>query len=99
VSICACVFTCSRGATRHIYTATDNGGPADGFNGNMACNWPLRGMVRSQSIAAVKGGLYSDTIMTLCIQKRTLYEGGVRGVGLISGAGLTKKGPGVILDG
>lgn len=23
-----------------------NGGPADGFNGNMACNWPLRGMKR-----------------------------------------------------
>ena len=50
-----------------------SGGPADGFNGNMACNWPLRGM------------------------KRTLFEGGVRGVGLISGAGLTKKG--ITLDG
>ena len=58
-----------------IIFSTDNGGPADGFNGNMACNWPLRGM------------------------KRTLWEGGVRGVGMISGAGLTKKGKGVVLDG
>ena len=31
--------------------------------------------------------------------KRTLFEGGVRGVGLVSGAGLAKKGPGVVLDG
>jgi arylsulfatase A-like enzyme len=31
--------------------------------------------------------------------KRTLFEGGVRGVGLVSGAGLTKKGRGVVLDG
>lgn len=31
--------------------------------------------------------------------KRTLFEGGVRGVGLISGAGLAKKGAGVVLDG
>ena len=56
-----------------IVFSTDNGGPADHFNGNMGCNFPLRGM------------------------KRTLWEGGVRGVGLISGSGLTKKG--ITLDG
>tara|TARA_B110000208_G_scaffold30174_1_gene39722 strand:+ start:131 stop:1486 length:1356 start_codon:yes stop_codon:yes gene_type:complete len=47
-----------------IVFTTDNGGPADGFNSNWACNWPLRGM------------------------KRTLFEGGLRGVGLVHGAGL-----------
>ena len=26
-----------------IVFSTDNGGPADNFNSNMACNWPLRG--------------------------------------------------------
>ena len=49
---------------RHL--RVDNGGPADGFSNNMACNWPLRGT------------------------KHTLWEGGVRGVGLIHGAGLVK---------
>lgn len=44
------------------------GGPADGFNSNMAANYPLRGM------------------------KRTLFEGGVRGVGLVYGAGLQRTG-------
>ena len=58
-----------------IIFSTDNGGPADGFNGNMACNWPLRGT------------------------KRTLFEGGVRGVGIIAGPGLEGRHPGQILDG
>ena len=48
--------------------STDNGGPADFFNKNMASNWPLRGM------------------------KRTLFEGGVRGVGAIKGPGINHKG-------
>ena len=26
-----------------IVFSTDNGGPADGVNGNAACNYPLRG--------------------------------------------------------
>ncbi|XP_047110645.1 arylsulfatase B-like [Schistocerca piceifrons] len=42
-----------------IIFSTDNGGPAAGFNGNAASNWPLRGV------------------------KNTLWEGGVRGAGLI----------------
>jgi hypothetical protein len=50
-------------STLIIFT-TDNGGPADNFNSNMASNWPLRGM------------------------KRTLWEGGTRGVGFMHGAGL-----------
>lgn len=29
-----------------IIFSTDNGGPADNFNSNMACNWPLRGTKR-----------------------------------------------------
>jgi arylsulfatase A-like enzyme len=51
-----------------VIFSTDNGGPADFFNSNMACNWPLRGM------------------------KRTLFEGGVRGVGAIRGPGINHKG-------
>ena len=30
-----------------VIFSTDNGGPADFFNTNMACNWPLRGMKRT----------------------------------------------------
>jgi arylsulfatase A-like enzyme len=56
-----------------VIFSTDNGGPADFFNRNMASNWPLRGM------------------------KRTLFEGGVRAVGAIAGAGINRKGD--ILDG
>lgn len=51
-----------------IIFTTDNGGPAQGFNSNMASNWPLRGM------------------------KRTLWQGGVRGVGFASGAGIKNGG-------
>eukprot|EP00928_Gymnodinium_smaydae_P025944 TRINITY_DN20519_c0_g1_i1.p1 TRINITY_DN20519_c0_g1~~TRINITY_DN20519_c0_g1_i1.p1 ORF type:complete len:590 (+),score=52.47 TRINITY_DN20519_c0_g1_i1:54-1823(+) len=47
---------------------TDNGGPANGYNGNMASNMPLRG------------------------RKESVWEGGVRGVALIHGAGLKKRG-------
>ncbi len=51
-----------------IIFTTDNGGPAQGFNRNMASNWPLRGM------------------------KRTLWQGGVRAVGFIHGAGIEQAG-------
>lgn len=39
------------------------------------------------------------TYSVLTMLLGTLWEGGVRGVGMISGAGLTKKGPGVVLSG
>jgi arylsulfatase A-like enzyme len=51
-----------------ILFTSDNGGPAQNFNKNMASNWPLRGM------------------------KRTLWQGGVRAAGFLSGAGLSKSG-------
>ncbi len=58
-----------------IIFSTDNGGPADNFNGNWASNWPLRGM------------------------KRTLFQGGVQGVGFLSGAGLSPARVGSVLTG
>ncbi|XP_071955176.1 arylsulfatase J-like [Antedon mediterranea] len=51
-----------------IIFTTDNGGPANGFDGNCASNEPLRG------------------------SKHTLWEGGVRGVGLVNSPLLKKPG-------
>jgi len=55
-------------STTTLIFHTDNGGPANGMNGNMASNMPLKG------------------------RKASVWEGGVRGVALIHGAGLKKKG-------
>lgn len=38
-----------------ILFTTDNGGPAQGFNNNMASNWPLRGMKRTLWQGGVRG--------------------------------------------
>jgi len=38
-----------------IIFTTDNGGPAQGFNSNMASNWPLRGMKRTLWQGGVRG--------------------------------------------
>jgi arylsulfatase A-like enzyme len=45
-----------------IIFTTDNGGPAQGFNQNMASNWPLRGMKRTLWEGGVRavGFVYGD---------------------------------------
>ena len=58
-----------------VIFSTDNGGPADGYDKNMASNWPLRG---------TKGGL---------------LEGGVRGVGVVSGGAVPAERRGMVLQG
>lgn len=41
-----------------IVFTTDNGGPAQGFNSNMASNWPLRGMKRTLWQGGVRGAAF-----------------------------------------
>lgn len=55
--------------------STDNGGPADGYDRNMASNWPLRGT------------------------KGTLFDGGVRGIGVVSGGMVPSSMRGTVLTG
>ena len=46
--------------TTLIVFSTDNGGPAQGFNSNMASNWPLRGMKRTLR----EGGLHGVSFVS-----------------------------------
>ena len=58
-----------------VIFSTDNGGPADNYDHNMASNWPLRGT------------------------KGTLFDGGVRGVGIVSGGAVPLDRRGMVLKG
>lgn len=58
LDFCFFISGCSCVESSVIIFATDNGGPADGFNMNWSNNYPLRG---------VKASLYEGTKIGLCI--------------------------------
>ena len=52
-----------------IFFTADNGGPAEGFNSNMASNWPLRGMKRT----LWEGGVRATAFITGAGLRKTGY--------------------------
>ena len=69
-----------------IIFTTDNGGPANGFDGNMANNWPLRGRKRTLWEGGVRGtgfvnspmlekpGRISEDMLHVCDWFPTMYK-------------------------